>query len=179
VARLLAAVPAIWAIVSERFLLALIVLLLAGISDVLDGLLARSRGQVTRLGAYLDPVADKLLLSGCYLGMGVSGVAPWWLVVLVLGRDILILAAVGVLLLATSVRGFAPSMWGKLSTVVQVIAGVTLLLAAGCPWAPLGRLGWWLSLSAALATAWSGADYLRWLVVRVVRRGNSGFSGHV
>jgi len=128
--------------------------------------LARRCGSTTRLGAYLDPVADKLLMSGSYVAMALVGVAPRWLVVLILGRDVLILTVAAVALLFTSRREFRPSVWGKLSTVVQVITGVTLLTAAGCPWPPLGRVAGWLIWVAAVATVWSGFDYARQTITR-------------
>ncbi len=159
--RLLACGPAVWAILERRFALALTVLSAAGVSDALDGPLARRCGSVTRLGAYLDPVADKLLLSGSYLAMALVGAAPWWLVALILGRDILILSVAAAALLFTGRREFTPSRWGKLSTVMQVITGVALLSAAGCPWPPLGRIAGWLVWVAAGATVWSGVDYAR------------------
>lgn len=159
VARLAAVVPAIWAILEHRFTLALVVLLIAGISDALDGPLARRRGEVTRLGAYLDPIADKLLLSGAYLALWMAGVAPGWLAAVVFGRDALILLGVGAALAFTPLREFAPSAWGKASTVVQVITGVALLTAAACPWPPLKQIASVLVWLAAAATLWSGLDY--------------------
>lgn len=166
-ARLLASVPAIWAILNRRFLLALLIVFLCGVSDSLDGVLARRRGEVTRLGTYLDPVADKLLLSGSYLAMGLAGVAPWWLVVMIFVRDVLILLVVGLIFVLTSFRGFAPSLWGKVSTVVQVITAVLLLVAAGWRWTPVAEMARMMTYIAGLATAWSGLHYLgqavRWL----------------
>lgn len=94
---------------------------LVGITDVLDGFLARRFRWSSRLGAYLDPVADKLLLSGSFLVLALSGAIPGWLAVVVLGRDVVILAAAGVLYWVQSRRTFPPSPWGKLSTFVQVL----------------------------------------------------------
>lgn len=168
-ARLLVSPLVIWAILQRRFATALALLALAGLSDALDGPLARRAGCVTRLGAYLDPVADKLLLSGSYVALGAVGAAPLWLVALVFGRDLLILAMVGAALLFTRIRGFRPSRWGKLSTVTQVVTGVVLLAAAGCPWPPLGRWASTLVWAAAAATVWSGLDYAREALVRLRR----------
>ncbi len=94
---------------------------LVGITDVLDGFLARRFQWSSRLGAYLDPLADKLLLSGSFLVLALSGAIPGWLAFVVLGRDIVILAAAGLLYLVQSRRAFPPSPWGKLSTFVQVL----------------------------------------------------------
>lgn len=161
------------AILEQRTAAALVLLLAAGVSDALDGPLARRRQTVTRLGAYLDPIADKLLLSGSYLAMAVRGLAPAWLVALIFGRDLLILAMAAAALLFTRIREFRPSVWGKASTVTQVVTGVALLVAAGCPWPAWSRVAGWLIWVAAAATAISGLDYLRQAVVRLgaLRRG--------
>jgi len=92
-----------------------------GVTDVVDGFLARRFQASSRLGAYLDPIADKVLLSGTFLVLALTGAMETWLAVVVLGRDVLILAAAGVLYLATSRRNFPPSPWGKLSTFVQIL----------------------------------------------------------
>lgn len=94
---------------------------LVGVTDVLDGFLARRFQWQSRIGAYLDPIADKLLLSGSFLVLALSGAIPGWLAAVVLGRDALILGAAGYLYLAGSRRSFPPSFWGKLNTFVQVL----------------------------------------------------------
>src|SRR5712691_3975616 len=94
---------------------------LVAITDVLDGFLARRFQASSRWGAYLDPIADKFLLSGTFLVLALTGAIPAWLAVVVLGRDVVILAAAGILYLRKSRRTFPPSLWGKLSTFVQVL----------------------------------------------------------
>ena len=79
-------------------------------------------------GAYLDPIADKCLLSGIYLALGATGAVPWWLVAIVLGRDIYILLAVLGVMALTKVRKFPPSRWGKISTFVQIATAVTVMV---------------------------------------------------
>ena len=91
------------------------------VTDVVDGFLARHFHASSRLGAYLDPIADKVLLSGTFLVLALTGAMETWLAVIVLGRDVVILAAAGVLYLATGRRNFPPSPWGKLSTFVQIL----------------------------------------------------------
>jgi cardiolipin synthase (CMP-forming) len=146
---------------------ALLTLLAAGLTDGLDGLAARTLHMETRLGAYLDPIADKTLLSATYLAMGAARVVPWWLVALVFGRDLLILVMAGAALLFTRYREFPPSVWGKLSTFCQILAGLAALMAATFPsWKiPLAPFFW----LAAAATIWSGAGYL-WRGASMVRR---------
>ena len=94
---------------------------LVGITDVLDGFLARRFQWTSRLGAYLDPIADKFLLSGTFLVLALTSAIPAWLAIVVLGRDAVILAAAGILYFTKSRRTFPPSPWGKLSTFVQVL----------------------------------------------------------
>ena len=91
------------------------------VTDVADGFLARRFQASSRLGAYLDPVADKVLLSGTFLVLALTGAMESWLALVVLGRDVVILAAAGVLYLSTGRRNFPPSPWGKLSTFVQIL----------------------------------------------------------
>jgi cardiolipin synthase len=131
----------------------------AGFTDAADGYVARLLNAVTRVGAWLDPVADKTLLTGLYLSFGYSGLAPWSLVWLVVGRDLLILAMVAVGLAFTSIRDFPPTIWGKLSTVVQI--GAALVALASC--SGIGQIGGLLRLAEAavfVATAWSGVHYI-------------------
>jgi cardiolipin synthase (CMP-forming) len=91
------------------------------LTDIADGFIARHFNAKSALGAILDPIADKALLSGIFLEMAIMGDIERWLVVAVLGRDLLILAGAGALYMAGSRRKFPPSVWGKLSTFVQVL----------------------------------------------------------
>jgi len=100
--------------------LALGLFVLAATTDAIDGVIARRFNQRTLLGAYLDPIADKLLLSSAFVAQSLIGAIPWWLTILVLSRDMMIVATVAVMVLATSVREFPPSFYGKANTVVQV-----------------------------------------------------------
>jgi len=106
---------------------ALALFLLAAITDGVDGALARGYGQATQAGAYLDPIADKCLLSGIFLALGAIGSVPWWFVAIVLGRDIYILLAVLAVIGLTRIRKFPPSRWGKIATFVQIALAVTLM----------------------------------------------------
>lgn len=100
----------------------------AAVTDVIDGIVARRFNQKTRLGQYLDPIADKLLLSSCFVAQSVNGAIPWWVTILVLLRDVMIIATVLVVVLTTSVRRFPPSLLGKTNTVVQFTTLLTVLL---------------------------------------------------
>jgi len=102
------------------------VLVIAGLSDGIDGLLARSLNQRSALGAYLDPLADKLLLSSSFIILAFKQQLAWWLTILVLSRDILILTVAAVILLVSGYRPFPPSFLGKLTTASQIIFVFTL-----------------------------------------------------
>jgi cardiolipin synthase (CMP-forming) len=95
--------------------------IIIGVTDVVDGFLARRLHAGSRLGAYLDPIADKILLSGTFLVLALTGAIESWLAAVVLGRDVMILATAGVLYMTTKRRNFPPSRWGKASTFVQIV----------------------------------------------------------
>ncbi len=101
---------------------ALILFVLAGISDGLDGLLARTLKQQTVLGQYLDPIADKLLLSTVFMVLSILHKIPWKFTVLVFSRDISILCASAVLYMIAGLRDFRPSIFGKANTFAQIAA---------------------------------------------------------
>jgi cardiolipin synthase (CMP-forming) len=144
-------------------------LIAAGVTDGLDGWLARRFGWSTRFGALLDPVADKVLLVTVYVSMGVAGLVPNWLVALVVGRDVLILAFAGVALLLTAQRSFSPSPWGKLSTLIQIFTGLLAIGSRAFGGAILETAAHAMVFVTAAATLWSGIDYgLR--AARLLRR---------
>ncbi len=105
----------------NRYDWALGVLIAAGVTDMLDGVLARRLNQKTELGAYLDPIADKLLLSSSFLLLALKHKVFWWLTILVLARDLLILVTAAAILLVIGYRPFPPSLYGKFTTGVQII----------------------------------------------------------
>lgn len=118
------------AIEYERYGLALVILIVAGFTDGLDGWLARGLNQRTPLGAYLDPIADKLLLSSSYFVLALKGKISWWLAILVLSRDVLVLATAAVILLAVGYRPFPPSIWGKATTFFEILLILLVLVVA-------------------------------------------------
>jgi cardiolipin synthase len=114
----------------QRYDWALALLVLAGLSDGLDGLLARRLGQKTAVGAYLDPIVDKLLLSSSFFMLALEKKISWWLAILVLGRDGLLLLAAAVILLAVGYVAFPPSVWGKLATTFQILMVLLVIVLA-------------------------------------------------
>ncbi len=117
-------------LVEGRYFWALLLFVIAGFSDGLDGLLARKLHQQTLLGQYLDPIADKLLLSTMFLVLSILHKIPWRFTVLVFGRDISILAASAVLFAIAGLRNFRPSIFGKANTFSQIAAVFFVMLLA-------------------------------------------------
>jgi len=115
-------------LVEGHYSSALILFVVAGLSDGLDGLLARTLKQQTLLGQYLDPIADKLLLSSVFLTLSILHKIPWKFTVLVFSRDISILLASAVLYMIAGLRDFRPSIFGKANTFAQVAAVFFVLL---------------------------------------------------
>jgi len=122
---------------------ALIIFVVAGLSDGVDGFLARRFQQESELGTIIDPIADKLLMTTAFIILSIPGVlppvrhlpVPFWVTVSVIGRDVLILSVAAAINIITGFRGFKPSWLGKLSTLVQVIAVALILLSAVTGWA--------------------------------------------
>ncbi len=114
-------------ILDGRYTLAFSLFMLAGVSDGLDGLLARWLSQSTTLGLYLDPIADKLLLSTLFLVLTHVGAIPRYVTVLVFSRDFGILLIATLLFATNTLRNFKPSLFGKLNTFVQIVAVVGIM----------------------------------------------------
>ena len=117
------------AILERRFELGFVLFVIAGLTDALDGTLARVLKQGTMLGHYLDPVADKLLLSTLFLVLWHEGLIPTTVTVLVFGRDVGILLVSAILYAAVGRREFNPSVYGKFNTLAQVTAVAAVLLS--------------------------------------------------
>jgi cardiolipin synthase len=138
---------------------ALTLFLVAAITDAIDGWLARISDSGTQFGAYLDPIADKVLMSGIFLALGAAQFVPWWFVAIVLGRDLYLLIAVAAMLALTKVRKFPPSRWGKLSTFVQIATAVTWMTRNLLPGPLLDALASAMLWVCAAFTLWSGLHY--------------------
>ena len=112
---------------------ALVVFATAGVTDAFDGLIARSTGQKTSLGAWLDPMADKLLLVSAFVvltapGLGLANRLPIWLTALVISRDVGIVITVAIVNLAIGRRTFRPSIFGKIATATYIVTAVMAML---------------------------------------------------
>jgi cardiolipin synthase len=115
-------------VLDNRWYWAMALFLLAGLTDALDGLLARLLQQQSVLGQYLDPIADKLLLSVLFLVLSITHKIPWRFTVLVFSRDICIVLTSAVLYVVAGYRGFRPSIFGKIATLSQIGALLFVLL---------------------------------------------------
>jgi len=160
------------AIIRSEYEAAFLIGAVAGATDGLDGWLARRFDWRSRLGAFLDPLADKPLVVLGYLAFGFQGLVPWWLISLVLVRDAIILVVAMSAAICKKIREFPPSPWGKLCTIVQISAGGIVLAAHAWPNSPLPWLvmpSIWLT---GAATVWSGLHYA-WFTFKRLARSSS------
>ena len=160
--RLMSVPLMIWLIVSERFGTAFCVFAGAGVSDALDGFIAKRFDCRTRLGALLDPAADKALLSSVYVALLLDRLLPDWLVILVVFRDVTIIGGFVLLQTLAAPRNFDPLYISKINTLVQIALVVYVLgrLGIGLPDGLVTDLLVWLT---AATTVLSGMSYLvRW-----------------
>jgi cardiolipin synthase (CMP-forming) len=133
-ARILAVPVILWAITSGEMRIAFILFLVAGLSDLVDGYLAKRFGMATELGAYLDPLADKAMIVAIYVALGIVEAIPRWLVILVVSRDIMIVGAVILSWLVDKPVKLKPLTVSKLNTVVQIIFATVVLAALAFRW---------------------------------------------
>ena len=154
-------------LVDRRYQLALILFVLAGLSDGMDGFIARRFHQQTLLGQYLDPIADKLLLSTTFLVLSILHKIPWKFTVLVFSRDVSILGVGTVLYAIAGLRDFRPSLFGKANTFSQVAAVFFVMLFEidHARWVYAAR---WAFLRAVFAfTIISGVHYIYLVGIRL------------
>lgn len=153
----------------QRFVLALITFVVAGITDGLDGLLARRFNQRSQLGTVLDPIADKLMLVTAFVVLSMRSVfpqpipshlpIPFWVTVAVISRDVFIVVGAAAINIMTGFRGFRPSWLGKLNTTVQILSIAIIMFAASVPYATGYYLPTIYATVFALAIL-SGAHYV-------------------
>lgn len=158
--RVLLVVPVCLLILEGYYQPVLWVALLAGISDGIDGWLARKLDCISRIGSILDPLADKVMLVGTYLCLAAVGLLPWWLTAIVVGRDLLIVAGALTYHALYGRYEMEPSNWGKLSTFVQICLALMTLLQQLVPLFPgyAFQIAIWL---VAVMAFISGGNYVR------------------
>ena len=154
-------------ILDGRWELAFALILFAGLSDGLDGLAARAFHQHTTLGLYLDPIADKLLLSTLFLVLTHVNQIPRYVTVLVFSRDLGILVIATLLFVTNTLRTFQPSLFGKLNTFIQIVAVVGIVSAHVFPIPHLTAINDLLLRAIAVLAPLSAAQYA-WIVVQRV-----------
>lgn len=160
----IAITPAVIALVIQgRHREAAIWFAVAAFTDFLDGWLARARHTVSTVGQYLDPIADKILLSGVFVALAIAHAVPVWFVVLVLGRDVALLVASVIAMRVSTYSDYTPTIWGKTSTMLQILAAVSVMASNA------EGSGAWKSLAAA--TVWTSAAATFWSTVHYTWRG--------
>lgn len=157
--RILLVPPFLWLLLQERYGAALLLFTVAGVSDALDGFLAKHYGWTSELGGLLDPLADKLLLIGAILALGWLRELPVWLVALVILRDVVIVTgAVSYHLMVERVQA-SPLLISKLNTLMQLTMVFVVIVHYGTMTLPSWLLTGWIYVTA-LTTVWSGAAYV-------------------
>jgi cardiolipin synthase len=171
--RILLVPVVVWAIASGEMRIAFLLFLVAAISDAVDGFLAKRFGMTTELGAYLDPLADKVLIVSIYLTLGFNGIIPRWIVILVVSRDIMIVGAILLSWLVDKPVRVKPLMVSKLNTAVQIIYAGLVLASFGFAL----DTGWLLTLVMALVAVLTLLS-VGFYVAEWVRHMNEAEAGH-
>ena len=164
--RIILTVPIVIALLKEQYLLTLMLFLFAGITDALDGWIAKQFSFQSRLGSILDPMADKILLASTFLGLYWVGILPLWLLLLIFVRDIIIVAgALGYFLgeVNESNELLKPTLISKFNTVLQIALILFLLLMQ--IYIELNNFKEMFYIVIATSTGLSGADYM-WLWIK-------------
>jgi cardiolipin synthase len=166
--RLLLVVPVVWLMLRQRFGAALVVFAVAGFSDALDGYLARRFGWFTRLGGWLDPIADKTMMVSCYVVLAWAGLVPLWLLLTIIARDALILVGGTLYYFWVEKVDAAPSWISKANTVAQILLVMALMFDRGV--APLPAFGVDALIAlVTVTTVSSGVDYVVTWGLRAMR----------
>ncbi len=172
IGRILLVGPVAWSLVTERFTTTLLLFTVAGLSDALDGFLAKRYGWTSHLGSLLDPLADKLLLVTVFVLLAWVGMLPGWLVVLALLREVVILG--GAFAYHRRFGPFAgePTPASKVNTFLQIALVIAVLIERTALPLPDGTVGW-LEIAVATSVVVSGIQYV-WLWSRRARRAERG-----
>lgn len=176
IARLLAVPVVVWLILADSMAAAFWIFIGAGISDAIDGYLAKRLNARSVLGSYLDPLADKLLLIAIYLLLGRGGHIPVWLVVLVIARDAALLAGSALAVRSDRTTAMRPLLISKLNTSLQIVLAGLVMARLGLGWPDIGIGYEILIYIVAVTTFASGAAYL-WRMRTGSVTGESGDGG--
>jgi cardiolipin synthase len=171
-ARILLVPVIVWAITSGQMLIAFLLFLIAGVSDAVDGFIAKRFNMTSELGAYLDPLADKAMIVSIYVALGIFDAIPRWLVILVVSRDIMIVGAVLLSWLVDRPVKVRPHPVSKLNTVAQIVFAGLVLASLGFRWEVDAAIIAMMTLVAALTLLSIGFYLAEW-----VRHINSAEAG--
>ncbi|MES9935015.1 MAG: CDP-alcohol phosphatidyltransferase family protein [Sedimenticola sp.] len=170
VLRIFLTLPVVWMLLERQFDIALVLFFVAGVSDGLDGYLAKHYGWTSRLGGLLDPLADKVLLVSSFLSLAVVGMIPVWLVMLVILRDLVIVTGALVYNFRVEELEAEPSMISKVNTVAQIVLVLSVVLDEGLMGLPdlyILAMVW----AVAVTTVASGVNYVWVWSHRAARQG--------
>jgi cardiolipin synthase len=159
VLRILLVIPVAWALLEERYGLGLALFAVAGVSDALDGFLAKTFCWESRLGGFLDPLADKLLLVVGFLSLGWLGLIPWWLVGLVILRDVIIVTGATVYHFRVGRFEAAPTPVSKINTAMQILLVIIVVVDSGLYVMPVWLIPVMVGV-VSLTTVLSGVNYV-------------------
>jgi cardiolipin synthase len=162
-ARILSVPVVVWAIASHEMLFAFALFVAAGISDAVDGFLAKRFDMKSELGAYLDPLADKVLIVSIYVALGITEAVPRWLVILVVSRDLMIVGAVILSWLVGRPIAMRPLIVSKINTVAQIVFAGLVLGSLGFDFHPGWVLPALMAVVAALTLLSVGAYVREWV----------------
>ncbi len=154
----------VWAITADAMKIAFLLFLVAGLSDLIDGFLAKRFGMATELGAYLDPLADKAMIVSIYVALGIAEAIPRWLVILVVSRDIMIVSAVILSWVVGKPVRLKPLLVSKLNTLAQIVLALLVLGSRGYQFDAEPVLTLFVGLVAALtllSVAFYVAEWVR------------------
>ena len=159
IGRVMLVFPVIWLLLNQRFELALWLFLVAGVSDALDGFLAKYFHWESRLGGILDPLADKFLLVTSYAALAWIGLLPLWLLAVVVLRDVVIVSGAVVYNFHIERLEANPTLISKLNTLLQILLVLLVIIHQATGW---GESGWIeiLIYAVAVTVVWSGIDYV-------------------
>lgn len=158
--RLLSAPATVWLILLGEWGFAFALFVAAGVSDGVDGFIAKRFGMTTLVGSYLDPLADKAMLVSVYLALGAKGELPSWLVILVVSRDVLIIGGVLLLLMLSREASFRPLWVSKFNTAAQIALAIIALGALAFEGEAFAAAVRPMVFLVAATTVASGASYL-------------------
>ena len=176
--RLLMVPVFLYLIIVGEDLLALAVLVVATATDFFDGLIARRFGQITRLGQLLDPAADRLFIFTALIGLAIRGILPWWLIAVIIGRD-LVLVLIGVVLANVGYGPLPVHHLGKTATFCLFWGLPVIVLGYAVPVLQVATdpIGWAFTLWGAFLYWWAGAIYLRQAITLVRKSRQTTGSG--